>query len=299
MAASQPMSVSLMHLDLTVGASLLAIAASQPMSVFSDAPGSNCRSEPARDSGLIGGEHLADVHIHSCGYGCYWFRFYSESLGKAPSNQTLLPLSSGASPGLGIPSLRSCSVGPLRSAIHGRAQLTRHPCRVAHCAEPALGLPMEQEGQDQDQKQKQQLQRGDLRDDLRLEACAFPCGSRACSRWTLTMTPCHWKNTMPLRPLSGWLFIYGIRTRPAARNTARSKDRSLVSLDSSYRDNGERGTSKRQAGSLLQFDSGASGRYRSAMRPPSRASSAPTGECVSYESQVGCQAASLRLLICF
>src|SRR5689334_3057691 len=41
---------------------------------------------------------------------------------------------------LGMPSLRSCSVGPPPSAIHGRGRLTRHPCRVAHCAEPALGL---------------------------------------------------------------------------------------------------------------------------------------------------------------
>jgi len=40
-----------------------------------------------------------------------------------------------------MPSLRSCSVGPPPSAIHGRGRLTRHPCRVAHCAEPPLGLP--------------------------------------------------------------------------------------------------------------------------------------------------------------
>ncbi|VVQ01831.1 hypothetical protein PS934_02594 [Pseudomonas fluorescens] len=39
-----------------------------------------------------------------------------------------------------MPSLRSCSVGPPPSAIHGRRQLTRHPCRVAHYAEPPLGL---------------------------------------------------------------------------------------------------------------------------------------------------------------
>jgi len=32
-------------------------------------------------------------------------------------------------------------VGPPPSAIHGRGRLTRHPCRVAHCAKPALGLP--------------------------------------------------------------------------------------------------------------------------------------------------------------
>jgi hypothetical protein len=80
------------------------------------------------------------VHIHYCGNGHLGFRPYGGSLGKAPSNQGLLPLSFGASPRLGIPSLRSCSVGPPRSAIHGRARLTRHPCRVAHCAEPALGL---------------------------------------------------------------------------------------------------------------------------------------------------------------
>ncbi len=41
---------------------------------------------------------------------------------------------------LAMPSLRSCSVGPPPSAIHGRGRLTRHPCRVAHCAEPPLGL---------------------------------------------------------------------------------------------------------------------------------------------------------------
>jgi hypothetical protein len=85
---------------------------------------------------------IGGVHIHFCGNGRLWFRFYSGLLGKAPSNQTLLPLTFGASPRLGIPSLRSCSVGPPRSAIHGRTRLTRHPCRVAHCAEPALGLSM-------------------------------------------------------------------------------------------------------------------------------------------------------------
>ena len=79
-------------------------------------------------------------HIRCCGDGGYWFRPYGESLGRAPSNQGLLPLSFGASPRLGIPSLRSCSVGPPPSAIRGRGRLTRHPCRVAHCAEPTLGL---------------------------------------------------------------------------------------------------------------------------------------------------------------
>jgi hypothetical protein len=59
---------------------------------------------------------------------------------KRESNQSALPLTFGASPWLGMPSLRSCSVGPPPSAIHGRGRLTRHPCRVARCAEPALGL---------------------------------------------------------------------------------------------------------------------------------------------------------------
>jgi hypothetical protein len=80
-------------------------------------------------------------HIRFCGDGWYWFRFYSESLWKSPKvTKGLLPLSFGASLMLGMPSLRSCSVGPPPSAIHGRGRLTRHPCRVAHCAEPPLGL---------------------------------------------------------------------------------------------------------------------------------------------------------------
>ena len=87
------------------------------------------------------------VHIRCCGHGHLGFRPYGGLLGKAPSNQGLLPLTFGASPRLGIPSLRSCSVGPPRSAIHGRTRLTRHPCRVAHCAEPPLGLSRGQEDQ--------------------------------------------------------------------------------------------------------------------------------------------------------
>ncbi|VVN16899.1 hypothetical protein PS862_01069 [Pseudomonas fluorescens] len=52
------------------------------------------------------------VHIRFFGNDDLGFRPYGESLGKAPSNQGLLPLSFGASPRLGMPSLRSCSVGP-------------------------------------------------------------------------------------------------------------------------------------------------------------------------------------------
>jgi len=80
------------------------------------------------------------VHIRFCGNGDLGFRLYGGSLWKAQSNQTLLPLTFGASLWLGMPSLRYCSVGPPPSAIHGRGWLTRHPCRVAHYAEPALGL---------------------------------------------------------------------------------------------------------------------------------------------------------------
>jgi hypothetical protein len=43
-------------------------------------PDQTVGAELARDGCLIGGEILAGVHIHSCGYGFYWFRFYSESL---------------------------------------------------------------------------------------------------------------------------------------------------------------------------------------------------------------------------
>ena len=71
---------------------------------------------------------------------------------------------------LGMPSLRSCSVGPPPSAIHGRGRLTRHPCRVAHCAEPALGLSR--------WRTPQQPKRGGLPADLALRSACNPnCGS--------------------------------------------------------------------------------------------------------------------------
>jgi hypothetical protein len=49
---------------------------------------------------------LLRVHIRFFGNGYLGCRAYSESLGRAPSNQGLLPLSFGASPRLGMPSLR-------------------------------------------------------------------------------------------------------------------------------------------------------------------------------------------------
>ncbi len=109
-----------------------------------------CASWPASDGGLTVSLAFAGVHIRCCGNGCLGFRSYSGSLWKSPKvTKGLLPLSLGASLWLGMPSLRSCSVGPPPSAIHGRGRLTRHPCRVAHCAAPALGLSRGQENQKQ------------------------------------------------------------------------------------------------------------------------------------------------------
>ena len=56
----------------------------------------------AREGVVSGDGFFTGVHIRSRGNGGYWFRFYSESLGKterrpAPSNQALLPLSFGLS----------------------------------------------------------------------------------------------------------------------------------------------------------------------------------------------------------
>ena len=49
----------------------------------------------------------------------------------------------------------ACSLlqGPPRSAIHGRAWLTRHPCRVTHCAEPERSLSRGQENQKPKQRE--------------------------------------------------------------------------------------------------------------------------------------------------
>src|SRR3989344_5424552 len=49
-------------------------------------------SEPAREGSASGDIGFDGVHIHSCGNGRLWVRPYGESLGKAPSNQGLLPL---------------------------------------------------------------------------------------------------------------------------------------------------------------------------------------------------------------
>ena len=58
---------------------------------------------------------------------------------KRESNQSALAPPLGASPRLGMPAVRHCSVGPPRSAIHGRVAATPASCRGAHCAIPACG----------------------------------------------------------------------------------------------------------------------------------------------------------------
>jgi hypothetical protein len=50
------------------------------------------------------------VYIRFFGNGGYWFRPYGESLGRAPSNQGLLPLSFGA------------SLRPLEGALRSKAE---------------------------------------------------------------------------------------------------------------------------------------------------------------------------------
>ena len=120
-----------------------------------------CVSGLACDGGVSGDVGFDGVHIRCCGNDYYWFRPYGGSLWKsAKVTKTLSPLTYGPSPRLRVPSLRSCSVGPPPSAIHGRGRLPRHPCRGAHCAEPALGLPTGQikikiKSQSQNQNQNQ------------------------------------------------------------------------------------------------------------------------------------------------
>uniref|UniRef100_A0A7C1X7V6 Uncharacterized protein n=1 Tax=Pseudomonas graminis TaxID=158627 RepID=A0A7C1X7V6_9PSED len=64
---------------------------------------------------------------------------FGELLGKAP--QVTKGACSWLGPSfLGVPSLRSRSVGPPPSAIHGGGRLSRHPCRSAHGARPAFSL---------------------------------------------------------------------------------------------------------------------------------------------------------------
>jgi hypothetical protein len=149
------------------------------------------------------------VHIHFCDNGHLWFRSYSGSLGKAPSNQGLLPLAFGPSLRLGVPSLRSCSVGPPRWALLGPARLNRHPCRFTHCAEPPLGLSMGQENQ------KPNQQRGGLKADLIGSRTHSPCRSQRCGdptcrrtrRCGVPVVPRYRSSPASLAPTGDWGYL--------------------------------------------------------------------------------------------
>jgi hypothetical protein len=47
---------------------------------------------------------------------------------------------------VGVPSLRSCSVGPRRTDIHVLTALSPHPCGSTHCAKPAFSLHPSRDG---------------------------------------------------------------------------------------------------------------------------------------------------------
>ena len=89
----------------------------------------------------------------------------------------------GASPRLGMPAVRHCSVGPPRSAIHGRVAATPASCRGAHCAIPACGhrgltgrLRSRSKARSKAEQQQQQCQsRG-----VKLHS---PLWELACLRW--------------------------------------------------------------------------------------------------------------------
>ncbi|SED73280.1 hypothetical protein SAMN04490188_1295 [Pseudomonas kilonensis] len=82
------------------------------------------------------------VYIRCCGHGCLGFRSYSGSLleepgaGPAKSNQKRIAPPLGASLRLGMPSLRHCSVGPLRNACVRPSWLTGRPRSTSTARRP-------------------------------------------------------------------------------------------------------------------------------------------------------------------
>ena len=216
----------------------------------------SCGSELARDGFVSGDVFFTGVHIHCCGNGHLGFRPYGGSLGKAerrpaPSNQGLLPLSFGASLRLGMPSLRSCSVGPPPSAIHGRGRLTRHSCRVAHCAEPPLGLTR---GRTPQQRPRR------------------PTGRPVCWVRSAVMYLVDWQVAIAskLAPTGieyickisvGWQAVFASRLAPTVDPGRSARDWSA-------------GRPPSRASPLPQ-GLGTSAKTKSAVRPPSRASSLP------------------------
>ena len=80
------------------------------------------------------------VHIRCCGKAYSRLRPYGASLLEGPKRNQKVPAPPlGASLWLGMPARRHCSVGPPRSAIHGRVAANPASCRVTHCAIPACG----------------------------------------------------------------------------------------------------------------------------------------------------------------
>jgi hypothetical protein len=100
-----------------------------------------CVSGLAREGFASGDDYFVGVHIRCCGNGQIRLRPYGGSLSKsAKVTKALCPFRSVPRCGSAYP--RS---GPAPWARRHRPSmaggwLARHPCRVAHCAEPALGL---------------------------------------------------------------------------------------------------------------------------------------------------------------
>ncbi len=129
------------HRNQTVGASLLA------MNVNDDAGCLDARvvwaffREQARSYrealGLLA-KSLEGAHIRCCGHGCLGFRSYSGLLGRAPSNQALLP--HHLVPRLGSACPHS-GIAPWVAAIGHPWPGAAKPasCRFPHCAIPAFG----------------------------------------------------------------------------------------------------------------------------------------------------------------
>ncbi len=91
------------------------------------------------------------------------------------SNQSALAPPLGASPRLGMPAVRHCSVGPPRSAIHGRVAAT--PASMPGC--PLRNTCLRPSWFDGAHKIKSQIKNRATAPPER--AVAFPCGSRQAS----------------------------------------------------------------------------------------------------------------------
>ena len=141
---------------------------------------------------------------------------------------------------------------PPPSAIHGRGRLTRHPCRVAHCAEPALGLTR---GRTPQQRPRR------------------PTGRPGCWVRSSVMFLVDWQvaiasklaptGTQYISKISvSWQAVFASRLAPTVDPGMPARDWSA-------------GRPPSRASPLPQFERWASARSWSAVRPPSRAGSLP------------------------